>query len=438
MEKQLEEYEATVSALQSELQLCEAGSAEYDEMATILDTLTGEMAALQKKTEKRNARKLKAVGKLLVVGENAKTNKKKKKKKKKEKSFFDDSYMRKQETDVKVRLLITAGDNVMKIGEAGTEGDWLEAMSKFEEALECDSKNIRARVGLTKATKLLAAERARLKQAQKVELMQKRYGENWAQALIMETETPSEGALREVFELIDADASGLLDRGEVVSLIDFFSDTPMTDKQVDTAMAEMDADGSGEVDFDEFAVWFKGWDKGKDARDAKEAEDAKPKAGPSVFEKPVVVKTFQRTGAVDVDDEQFTERLRQIFNRYDDDGSGEIDAAELGQIMASMGKPMAEAEVAAMINEIDDSGDGLIDFQEFCSLIRGEGRGSEISKLLREQTFGAMDAEEKYMWARGRILRFGNGLFAPVFSRVEYDKAISQGAHEPLQADNFV
>jgi hypothetical protein len=55
MEKQLEEYEATVSALQSELQLCEAGSAEYDEMATILDTLTGEMAALQKKTEKRNA-----------------------------------------------------------------------------------------------------------------------------------------------------------------------------------------------------------------------------------------------------------------------------------------------------------------------------------------------------------------------------------------------
>eukprot|EP01050_Picozoa_sp_SAG11_P011347 SAG11_NODE_1196_length_5545_cov_17.791407_2_plen_98_part_00 len=57
--------------------------------------------------------------------------------------------------------------------------------------------------------------------------------------------------------------------------------------------------------------------------------------------------------------------------RYDDDGSGEIDATELGQIMASLGKPMEAEAVSAMINEIDDSGDALIDFDEFVGLIKG-------------------------------------------------------------------
>ena len=62
---------------------------------------------------------------------------------------------------------------------------------------------------------------------------------------MMETEMASEQSLREVFELIDADGSGNLDRDEVVTLIDFFSDKPMSDAQVDEAMRSMDDDGSG-------------------------------------------------------------------------------------------------------------------------------------------------------------------------------------------------
>lgn len=99
---------------------------------------------------------------------------------------------------------------------------------------------------------------------------------------------------------------------------------------------------------------------------------------------------------------------------------------------------MEVEEVEDMINEIDDSGDSLIDFDEFCALIKGgDGGGSELAVLLREQTFGAMDAEEKYMWARGRILQFRNGLFAPVFSKEMYEKAIGKGAKEPFSSDGF-
>eukprot|EP01050_Picozoa_sp_SAG11_P011348 SAG11_NODE_1196_length_5545_cov_17.791407_3_plen_193_part_00 len=33
----------------------------------------------------------------------------------------------------------------------------------------------------------------------------------------------------------------------------------MTDAQIDAAMAAMDEDGSGEIDFEEFSVWFSNW-----------------------------------------------------------------------------------------------------------------------------------------------------------------------------------
>ena len=35
-------------------------------------------------------------------------------------------------------------------------------------------------------------------------------------------------------------------------------------------------------------------------------------------------------------------------------------------------------------------------------------------------------AEEKHMWARGKILRFPQGTFHSVFSRADYDALIEQ------------
>ena len=46
-------------------------------------------------------------------------------------------------------------------------------------------------------------------------------------------------------QLIDEDGSGLLDRNELEVLADFFSSEPISDEQIDSAMAEMDEDGSG-------------------------------------------------------------------------------------------------------------------------------------------------------------------------------------------------
>ena len=62
--------------------------------------------------------------------------------------------------------------------------------------------------------------------------------------------------VRRMFDEIDEDGSGLLDRGETkVLMLKLFPG--MSDAEFDVAFAKMDDDGSGEVDFDEFAVWWK-------------------------------------------------------------------------------------------------------------------------------------------------------------------------------------
>ena len=55
--------------------------------------------------------------------------------------------------------------------------------------------------------------------------------------------------------------------------------------------------------------------------------------------------------------------------KYDDDGSGEIDAEELMGILKSLGLDVTEEEVHAMVHEVDEDGSGTIDFQEFKAMV---------------------------------------------------------------------
>jgi hypothetical protein len=64
--------------------------------------------------------------------------------------------------------------------------------------------------------------------------------------------------VKEMFDDLDEDASGQLDREEVKNLALRLGKT-MSETDVDIAMHEMDTDRSGEVDFQEFYKW---WDRG--------------------------------------------------------------------------------------------------------------------------------------------------------------------------------
>eukprot|EP01062_Namystynia_karyoxenos_P057117 TRINITY_DN48052_c0_g1_i1.p1 TRINITY_DN48052_c0_g1~~TRINITY_DN48052_c0_g1_i1.p1 ORF type:complete len:206 (+),score=53.23 TRINITY_DN48052_c0_g1_i1:70-687(+) len=65
--------------------------------------------------------------------------------------------------------------------------------------------------------------------------------------------------------------------------------------------------------------------------------------------------------------------IREVFDMFDDDGSGTIDAMELQAAISTLtGVPMAREEAAALIHRVDQNGDGSIDFAEFYDMVSGK------------------------------------------------------------------
>jgi len=59
------------------------------------------------------------------------------------------------------------------------------------------------------------------------------------------------------------------------------------------------------------------------------------------------------------------EKLKEAFKLFDRDGSGEITASEIKEILGSGKKLVNEAIFDEIIKEVDVNGDGVISFEEF-------------------------------------------------------------------------
>ena len=69
-----------------------------------------------------------------------------------------------------------------------------------------------------------------------------------------------------------------------------------------------------------------------------------------------------------LDEEQILE-LKGVFEMFDVDGSGAIDAKELKQVMQNLGMNPTEEEVNRMMQEADEDDSGEIEFAEFAILM---------------------------------------------------------------------
>ncbi|CAF0745961.1 unnamed protein product [Adineta ricciae] len=135
--------------------------------------------------------------------------------------------------------------------------------------------------------------------------------------------------LKEAFDVFDTDGSGMISASELSNIFRALN-INVNNSQLNQLVKQMDENGSGQVEFDEFAR--------------------------------VMGETFFK---------QYTqEELRIAFNQFDRDGSGYIQAAELESIMSRMGRRYNKAEVEAMVSSLDLSGDGKIGFDEFVQLFQ--------------------------------------------------------------------
>lgn len=59
------------------------------------------------------------------------------------------------------------------------------------------------------------------------------------------------------------------------------------------------------------------------------------------------------------------QELRQAFSVFDRDGSGTISAAELKQVLTSLGEDLTPEQIEEMIQQADTNRDGTIDCELF-------------------------------------------------------------------------
>ncbi|ORX67726.1 calmodulin mutant SYNCAM43 [Basidiobolus meristosporus CBS 931.73] len=123
---------------------------------------------------------------------------------------------------------------------------------------------------------------------------------------------------------------------EAFSLFDKDGDGSITTKELGTVMRSLgqnppriDADGNGQIDFNEFLNLM--------SRKLKETDSEA--------------------------------EIKEAFKVFDKDGNGFISASELHHVMNNLGEKLSEQEITEMIREADVDGDGQINYEEFVKMM---------------------------------------------------------------------
>ncbi|GFO12054.1 calmodulin [Plakobranchus ocellatus] len=143
-------------------------------------------------------------------------------------------------------------------------------------------------------------------------------------------EQEQEKVWREIFELFDKDKNGHICKEELGHVMRALDMDP-TQKELDAAVKELDKDGNGVIEYHDFKFYM---------------------------------QKMKRLSY----DERKNEMLR-AFQLIDKNNDKFIDSKELMATLTSLGEPLSEAEVNAMIKVADVNKDGKIDYEEFVKFI---------------------------------------------------------------------
>ena len=223
--------------------------------------------------------------------------------------------------------------------------------------------------------------------------------------------------LRVAFDLFDEDGSGDIEASELQTLL--FSLGVVLDKaETSTLLREIDTDGSGAIDFEEFRAAMSG---------ALSLSALKQKGGSNGSSSPrrwlerqlLTAKLSSQLEAHvvagDGDDDgtkqaEFADRsadalgalstadARAAFDGADVDDSGEIDPNELQTLLYSLGLTLSAESLATLFANIDSDRSGTIDFDEFSTFLSSP----DLTKAATEEHFVSNWAST---WLLGAKLR---------------------------------
>ncbi|KAG8373792.1 hypothetical protein BUALT_Bualt11G0062000 [Buddleja alternifolia] len=134
--------------------------------------------------------------------------------------------------------------------------------------------------------------------------------------------TPEE-EIKKVFQKFDANGDGKISITELAAVLEGLGGAATSAAEMDGIMSQLDTDGNGFIDLNEF-------------------------------------KTFHCGGAA-VNDKE----LKEAFDLYDKDKNGKISASELHAVLRSLGEKCSIKDCRNMIGSVDVDGDECVNFEEF-------------------------------------------------------------------------
>ncbi|XP_016450675.1 putative calcium-binding protein CML25 [Nicotiana tabacum] len=140
-----------------------------------------------------------------------------------------------------------------------------------------------------------------------------------------------EEELEQVFNKFDINGDGKISSSELGCIMASLGNA-VTEEESVNMIKEVDADGDGFIDLQEFI----------------------------------------ELNTKNIDSNDILENLKEAFSVFDVDKNGSISADELQNVMKSLGEECSLEECRKMIGGVDCDGDGMIDFEEFkVMMVRG-------------------------------------------------------------------
>ena len=138
---------------------------------------------------------------------------------------------------------------------------------------------------------------------------------------------------KQAFSLFDKDGDGAITSKELGTVMQLLGQSP-TETELQDMINEVDDDGNGTIDFTEFLN--------------------------------MMARKMQDT---DSDDDEYNMALKEAFKVFDKDGKGFISAADVKQVMASLGEILTDEEVQEMFCQEDTDDDGRINYDDFLKML---------------------------------------------------------------------